>query len=115
MIASLSLSNNSAAANAQTPVVTPVAQRETALPQAQTVSEPERAEQLRQATQRLNDTLQSIHKNLQFSIDEDTGETVVKIVDTETHEVIRQIPTEEALAVSKSIGRLHGLLLHDQA
>lgn len=53
--------------------------------------------------------------NLLFSIDEDNGKVVVKIVDSSTQDVIRQIPSEEALEISRSLDKLKGLLLQSQA
>jgi flagellar protein FlaG len=38
-----------------------------------------------------------VNKNLQFQIDEATNQVVVQIVDNETGEVVRQIPTVEML------------------
>lgn len=53
--------------------------------------------------------------NLQFSIDEDSGRTVVKIVDSSTQELIRQIPSEEILSIAKALDKLQGLLLRQTA
>ena len=52
---------------------------------------------------------------LQFSVDEDSGRTVIKITDTATKEVIRQIPSEEVLRLNKELDRLKGTLLNQQA
>jgi flagellar protein FlaG len=52
---------------------------------------------------------------LAFSIDEDTERTVVRVTDANTGDLIRQIPTEEALAISKSLDKLQGLLIKQQA
>lgn len=49
----------------------------------------------------LNRQLQELGTSLQFSVDKKHGEMVIKVVDTETREVIRQIPAEEALAVAR--------------
>jgi len=62
----------------------------------------------------MNDFVHSINNSLQFSIDEDTGKTVVKVVDLTTQEVIKQIPTEEAIAIAKALDKLRGLLIHQQ-
>jgi flagellar protein FlaG len=40
---------------------------------------------------------------------------VVKVVDTETDQVIRQIPSEEMLAIARNIDRLQGLLVKQEA
>ncbi|MCU0870215.1 MAG: flagellar protein FlaG [Burkholderiales bacterium] len=53
--------------------------------------------------------------NLQFSIDEQSGETVVKVVDADTDEVIRQIPSEEMLALARNLQRMEGLLFDGKA
>jgi flagellar protein FlaG len=39
----------------------------------------------------------------------------VRVVDTVTGEVIRQVPSEELLAISRSIDKLQGLLLRQEA
>lgn len=59
--------------------------------------------------------IQPMANNLQISIDKDTGTTVVKVVDTSTKEVIRQIPTEEALSIAKSLDKLDGMLFKQKA
>lgn len=48
---------------------------------------------------------------LSFSLDEDTGDTVINVVDNKTGETIRQIPPEEILSLKKSIRKMQGLLL----
>ncbi len=53
--------------------------------------------------------------NLKFSIDKDTERTVIKVVDKQTGDTIRQIPSEEILALDKAMSRNQGLLLHDKA
>ena len=42
---------------------------------------------------------------LQFSVDESTGESVIKVMDKETNEMIRQIPSEEMLQIAKALDR----------
>lgn len=44
--------------------------------------------------------------NLKISIDDQSGKTVVKVVDGDTDEVIRQIPSEEMLSISRRLGAL---------
>jgi flagellar protein FlaG len=48
---------------------------------------------------------------LDFSTDPTTGERVVRILDKNTGEVIRQVPPEELLRVMASLRSLKGLLL----
>lgn len=65
---------------------------------------------LEQSVSQLNDLVQSVQRDLQFSIDEFSGDTVIKVLDTKTEEVIRQIPSEEVLALTKNIESLKGVL-----
>ena len=71
-------------------------------------------EALQQAIEAINRKLEQSNQNLQFSIDEDTGKSLVKIVDTATHQVIRQIPSEVAIAISRSLEKLQGLLVRQR-
>jgi len=75
-------------------------------------------DQVKQAVDALQEAFKPVAQDLQFSIDEDTGKTVVKIVDAVTKDVIRQIPGEEVLAIAKALGKLdklHGVLVKQQA
>lgn len=71
--------------------------------------------QLNEAVKQINDTLKKLSQNLEFSIDEDAHRTVVKVVDQQTKDVIRQIPTAEALEIAKALDRVQGLLIQQQA
>ncbi len=53
------------------------------------------------AVQEANYYLQSINRGLEFSVDKDTDRTVVKVVDTKSGEVVRQIPSEEMLELAR--------------
>jgi len=53
--------------------------------------------------------------SLEFSVDADTNRIVVKVVDNETRELVRQIPMEEMLALAKAMNQLQGLLLRTKA
>ncbi len=55
------------------------------------------------AIRSLNESVQNIQRGIEFSIDEESGRSVVKVVDRESGEVIRQLPSEDALAVSRQI------------
>lgn len=71
---------------------------------------------LEDAVKKLNDTVKLFsNSSLQFSIDQDTNTPVVKVIDTATKDVIRQIPSEEALAIAKAIDQFKGMLIKEQA
>ena len=46
---------------------------------------------------------QSLRRDLQFNVDDSTGRVIVIVTDSETDEVIRQIPSEELLALSRHL------------
>lgn len=60
---------------------------------------------LADAVDRLNSKIQNLNRNLEFSINQGSGEVLVKVIDAKTREVIRQIPSEEALALARNIDR----------
>jgi len=63
----------------------------------------------------LNDVMKAVHTQLSFSIDKDTKRIVVKVLDTDTQEVIRQIPPQELLRFSARIQELLGVLFDESA
>ena len=67
------------------------------------------------ALEQVRTAIAPVARNLQFSVDEDTGKTIVRIIDSATEEVIKQIPGDEILAIAKSIDKLQGLLLRQEA
>ncbi|WP_226595734.1 flagellar protein FlaG [Marinobacter nauticus] len=60
-------------------------------------------EELDQAVSQLNDFVQNVQRDLQFEVDNDMGQTIVKVVDQQTQEVIRQIPDEVALRLAEKL------------
>lgn len=60
---------------------------------------------LNEAVDYLNAKIQNLNRNLEFSLDQQSGDVLVKVVDAHTHELIRQIPSEEALALARDIQR----------
>jgi flagellar protein FlaG len=63
----------------------------------------------------LNKVAQANVQGVRFSLDEDSGRTVVKVVDTQTDAVLRQIPSVEALKLWRSIEQMQGVMLRDKA
>ena len=73
------------------------------------------AAQVEQVVQEVRQVVEPVAQNLHFSVENGTGRTIVKVVDAVTDEVIRQIPSEELLAISKALDKLQGLLVHKKA
>lgn len=66
-------------------------------------------DELHQAVRNLNSRLTAWSTNLRFEIDDETSRVVVQVVDIESGDVVRQIPSEEVLHMSKMLGKLHDL------
>ncbi len=79
------------------------------------------SQQLQQQVDALNEN-RIVRRNLQFTVDEATGITVITVRDAQSDEVIRQIPSEELLQLAKRVKEMSdeqdaakGVLLHTQA
>ncbi len=59
--------------------------------------------QVQAAVNSINQSMQFSNRGLTFSVDHSTKETVVKVVEDGTGTVIKQIPSEQALAIAKAI------------
>ena len=67
------------------------------------------------AAAQLQDFVSSMGRNLNFSIDETTGYNVVRVVNPDTGELIRQLPSEELLKISRDFQRLNNVLVSQRA
>lgn len=85
-----------------------------ARPASESPERPDR-EQVREVARQLQQVTEPVAQNLQFMVDGETGKTVIRVVDSATKEVIRQIPNEEVLAIARAMDRLQGLLLKGKA
>jgi flagellar protein FlaG len=77
------------------------------------------AEDVAKAVSEISDYVQNISRDLQFQVDKQTGSTIVTVLDHETKEVIRQIPTEEVVAMARFIAEnapdpVKGLLMNGE-
>ena len=71
--------------------------------------------QLQSAVNAANDFIKPINNAVEFSLDKDTDTMVVKVMDIATKEVIRQIPSEEMLAIAQALDKIQGLLIKQKA
>ncbi len=90
--------------------------RGTNLP-AEATSKPELVElpKLERLAESINDFVKSMNRDLTFSVHEASGHTVVKVLDGETKEVIKQIPSEEFLRMSEALADGSFALLDTEA
>jgi flagellar protein FlaG len=73
------------------------------------------AKQVESAVSKISDFVQNFQRDLQFSIDEDSGRTIIEVVDSETKQVIRQIPSEETLRMAELLDSPDSLIFSEQA
>ncbi|MEQ1772146.1 MAG: flagellar protein FlaG [Burkholderiales bacterium] len=62
-----------------------------------------------------NKAMRSLSNGLEFSLDAESGKMVVRVVDSETQQVIRQIPSEEMLVIARALDHMQGLLVNRNA
>ena len=68
-------------------------------------------QQVEQAVAKLNDYVQQSQRKLEFKVDDDSGQTVVRVFNKGSDELIRQIPNEEALELAKRLSLEEPLVL----
>ena len=70
---------------------------------------------LKKSIESVKEYVNPYNSNLEFSIDKETNQLIVKVVDKNTKEVIRQMPSEEMINLAKSLDSLKGLLIRQTA
>jgi flagellar protein FlaG len=60
----------------------------------------------------INESLRMSSIGVQFEFDKEADTMIVKVVDVESGELIRQMPSEEVVRISRALGKLQGLLVH---
>lgn len=65
-------------------------------------------EALQDSISKINDSIQAIRNELHISVDQDSGRLVVKVIDAENGETIRQIPSEELLQLAQQLSEGDG-------
>ncbi|MCG8426475.1 MAG: flagellar protein FlaG [Chromatiales bacterium] len=62
----------------------------------------------------LNQYAQAVKRQLQFSVDDESGKTIVKVLDAETGDTIREIPAEEVLNMQKRLQEVSDMLFSNE-
>ena len=60
-------------------------------------------EELEITVNNINDFVQNIQRSIHFSVSETSGRTIIEVYDSETDELIRQIPSEDVQRISEAI------------
>jgi len=84
-------------------------------PQAVEQAQPLQGKALEQVVADMQDFVQSVQRNINFSLDDDSGRVVINVTERETGEVIRQIPSEDALRLAENLAEIRSLLFSAEA
>jgi flagellar protein FlaG len=72
--------------------------------------------QLQNALEKINQAMRQNNTNLEFSIDQESKQMLIKVVDSNTGETIRQFPSKEAIVISEAIDQFQkGILIKQKA
>jgi flagellar protein FlaG len=71
-------------------------------------------EAINQAIEKLRDLGDLFNRRLDFRMDQETHRVVVKVIDTETDKVIKEIPPEQVLRLAAKIQEMIGLLVDEE-
>lgn len=83
---------------------------ESTQPQSQVVNEKE----IEEAVDDLNQYAQTVQRQLEFTVDKDSGKTIIKVVDAKTGETIRDIPPEEIINMQKHLRETSERIFHKE-
>jgi flagellar protein FlaG len=71
---------------------------------------------VQKAVDEINQAMKALaQEGIEFTIDKDTKFDVVKIIDKETNQVIRQLPSQTTIEIAKALDKLQGLLIKQEA
>lgn len=95
--------------------------KESLSPGKDAVAEPERdaaaitRAEVEEAVSNIQEFVQSVRRDINFSLDDGNGRVVVKVTDAGSGDVIRQIPSEEALRLAENLTEVRSLLFKAEA
>lgn len=80
-----------------------------------TQARPVEKEQLEVVVADMQDFVQSVSRDISFQLDDSSGRMVVNVTERNSGEVIRQIPSEEALQLAENLSEIRSLLFKAEA
>lgn len=72
-------------------------------------------EKVEKTVQSLETISQALNTRLSFSVDEKTGRNIIRVLDSETGDLIRQIPAQEMLDIVSKLRGVIGVLFDEEA
>lgn len=73
------------------------------------------AAELRTAVSDIQNFVQSVRRDINFQVDDESGRVVVNVTESGSGNVIRQIPSEEALRLAENLSEIRSLLFEAEA
>lgn len=70
---------------------------------------------VQEAAQKIEQFVKSVGRSLDFSVDSSTGHTILRVVNPENGEVVRQLPSEETLRVARAVDYMQSMLVNQRA
>lgn len=64
--------------------------------------------QLEKVAQQLQDFVGDLNRNIEFSVDKDSGRDVIKVIDKNTGDLLKQYPSEEVLTLVSKLSDMIG-------
>jgi len=74
-------------------------------------AQPLEREQLEEMAQQLQEFMGEMNRSLQFQVDQDSGRDVIKVLDKNSGELIKQYPSEEVLSLVSKLSETAGILI----
>ena len=84
-------------------------------PPVQQKQAPPSQQQVEQALDKVKQVMTAKASALTFTVDDKSGDTIVRVVDSDTGEVIRQIPSKELVEIARALDKMQGMLLKQSA
>ena len=104
-----------AVSGSQTPKPEVTAEQVSGNPSSQKPDTPPSVESLRETVGMINEMMQSSNTSLNFSVDPKSEEVVIRVMDSQTQTLVRQIPSEEALKLAEYMRGVVGILFDKSA
>lgn len=72
-------------------------------------------DRLQSAVSDMQDFVQSVRRDINFQLDDTSGQVVINVTEATSGDVIRQIPSEEALRLAENLSEVRSLLFEAEA
>jgi len=70
---------------------------------------------IKEAVTAINDFMSQFQRSLSFSVDDEAGKTVIRVMDEASGDLIRQIPSEDFIKLTQQVAQMQSLLFSEEA